>query len=178
MTTPLGGAGSLRQPLATKEAGMSQIKFPALAALVALLVALGVSSAGAAGAHRAQTLRFFSKPVSITVTTADGTVIRKPPYPEPKPGDVLDVNSLDFVGDHSHHAKRWSISDHVRCEFGTGAPDCESQVAIGGSLLVFHGNPGTVVNGTGRYQGATGRVLKNKEVKGGSDVVARIQLAP
>jgi hypothetical protein len=156
---------------------MSQIKFPALAAVVALVAAVGVSSADAGGGHKTQTLRFFSQPASITLTTADGTVHRKPPYPEAKPGDVLDVNSLDFVGNHLHHAKRWSISDHVRCEFGTGEPDCEGQVAVGGSLLIFHGNPGTLVNGTGRYQGATGRVLKNKEVKGGSDVVAKIRLA-
>ena len=155
---------------------MSQIKFPALAAVVALLVALAVSSAGAAAPHKTQTLRFFSKPASITLTTTDGTVIRKPPYPEAKPGDVLDVNSLDYVGNHRHHAKRWSISDHVRCVFGAGAPDCEGQVAIRGSLLIFHGDPGTVVDGTGRYQGATGRVLVNKEVKGGSDIVARIHL--
>jgi hypothetical protein len=38
------------------------------------------------------------------------------------------------------------------------------------------GNPGTLVNGTGRYQGATGRVITSKEVKGGSNVVARIHL--
>jgi hypothetical protein len=149
----------------------------ALALVTALLASLAVSSAGAAGGRKTETLRVFSKDVSITVTTADGTVIRKPPYPDPKPGDVLDVNSLDYVGNHRHHAKRWSMSQHLRCVFATGAPDCESQIALGGSLLIFGGNPGTVVNGTGRYQGASGRVLKNKEVKGGSDVVARIRLA-
>jgi hypothetical protein len=63
----------------------------------------------------------------------------------------------------------------LRCEFSTGEPDCESQVAIGGSLLIFSGYPGTVTNGTGRYQGATGHVIANKPVKGGSDVVARVR---
>jgi hypothetical protein len=155
---------------------MSQLKFLVLGVLATLLVAVGVSSAGAAGGGKTQTLRFFSKPVSITLTTADGTVIRKPPYPDAKPGDVLDVNSVDYVGNHRHHAARWSISDHVRCVFSTGEPDCEGQVAVGGSLLIFRGFPGTLINGTGRYQGATGRVIKNKEVKGGSDIVARIHL--
>jgi hypothetical protein len=156
---------------------MSKVKVLALGALVALLVTLAVSSAGAAGGRKIETLRFFSKPVSATLTTADGTVVRKPPYPDPKPGDVLDVNSLDYIGNHRHHAARWRVSDHLRCVFGTGEPDCESNVAVGGSLLVFHGDPGTLIDGTGRYQGATGRVLVNKEVKGGSDIVARIHLA-
>jgi hypothetical protein len=46
--------------------------------------------------------------------------------------------------------------------------------AIGGSLLRFHGND--LIGGTGRYQGVTGEVLKNKEVKGGSDIVVRLEL--
>ena len=43
-------------------------------------------------------------------------------------------------------------------------------------MLVFRGNPGTLINGTGRYQDATGRVLSNTQVPGGSDSVARIRL--
>jgi hypothetical protein len=128
---------------------MSKVKVLALGALVTLLVTVAVSSAGAAGGRKTETLRFFSKDVSIRLTTADGTVIRKPPYPEAKPGDVLEVNSLNYVGNHRHHAKRWSASQRLRCEFSTGEPDCESQVAIGGSLLIFSGYPGTVTNGTG-----------------------------
>jgi hypothetical protein len=161
---------------------LTPIRTISVAAILAVSAAVAIpalamdESQRNATAGKTQTLRLFSKPASITLTTTDGTVIRKPPYPEPKPGDVLDVNSLDYVGNHRHHAKRWSISDHVRCVFGTGEPDCESQVAIGGSLLIFQGNPGTLINGTGRYQGATGRVLRNKEVRGGSDIVARIHL--
>jgi hypothetical protein len=155
---------------------MTKLKLIALAAVA--VAALAVSSAGAAGGgHKTQTLRFFDKPTSITVTTADGKVVDKPPYPEPKAGDVLDVYSLDFAGNHRHHAKRWSMSGHVRCVFGAGEPDCESHTAVGGSLLIFSGSPGTLTAGTGRYAGATGRVLKNKEVKGGSDIVAKIRLA-
>jgi hypothetical protein len=60
--------------------------------------------------------------------------------------------------------------------FGTGEPTCTSHVAIGGSMLIIDGNPGTVVGGTGRFEGATGRVLSNKEVPGGVDAVARVTL--
>jgi hypothetical protein len=148
-----------------------------LTVLVALLATAAISSAGAAAAGKTETLRMFAKDVSIRVTHADGTVVRKAPFPEPQPGDTLDVNALDYVGNHRHHAKRWSASHHLRCVFAdSGAPDCESQVAIGGSLLIFRGFPGTLIDGTGRYQGASGRVISNKEVNGGSDIVARVQL--
>jgi hypothetical protein len=61
--------------------------------------------------------------------------------------------------------------------FRAGPPTCESHVALGGSLLVFTGDPGTLTNGTGIYQGAKGRVISSKDVgNDASDVVARIQL--
>ena len=113
--------------------------------------------------------------MSFTYTTADGTVTHQPPAGQPQPGDVLEIDSRDFVGNHRNHAKRSKISDHLQCTFGTGPePDCFSWVAVRGSLLRFHGN--AMIGGTGRYQGATGEVLKNKEVPGGSDIVARIKL--
>jgi hypothetical protein len=124
-----------------------------------------------------QTLRLFDKPVSLKLTHADGTVVTNQPLPEPQPGDTLDVNSLDYRGDHKHHSKHFVASTHLRCVFGTGEPTCESHVALGNSLLVFTGNPGTLTNGTGIYQGATGRVISSKEVKDdASDVVVRITL--
>jgi hypothetical protein len=67
------------------------------------------------------------------------------------------------------------MSGHLRCKFGSGAPDCESHTTIRGSLLIFHGN--TLEGGTGDYQGASGRVLSMKQVPGGadaSDIVVRI----
>jgi hypothetical protein len=45
---------------------------------------------------------------------------------------------------------------------------------IGSSLLSFRGNPGTLVNRTGRSQSATGRVIRVKHTGSGADVVARI----
>jgi hypothetical protein len=65
----------------------------------------------------------------------------------------------------------------LRCVFRAGPTACESHVAIGGSLLVFTGSPGKVTNGTGIYEGATGRVISSKELgNDANDVVARIQL--
>jgi hypothetical protein len=151
--------------------------------IVVLLVASAVGAflllpALGDAAGRTQTLRFFDKPVSIKLTRADGTVVVRPPYPEAKPGDTLDVLSLDYAGNHAHHARQWTASTHLRCLFRAGPPTCESHVAIGNSLLVFAGNPATLTYGTGIYKGATGRAT-SKEVPGtndASDIVARIQL--
>jgi hypothetical protein len=104
-------------------------------------------------------------------------VVTHPPFGQPQAGDVLDADSLDFVGNHAHHAKRWTMSSHTRCTFAAGAPEpaCVSHVAVGGSLLVFTDN--TLTDGTGIYQGATGRVVSMKEGPNDtSDIVARIHL--
>jgi len=133
-------------------------------------------------ATRTQTLRIFDKPVSLKVTHTDGsvetsTLQNKKPLPPPKPGDTLDVNSRDYRGTHARHSKRSIGSTHLRCVFGTGEPTCESHVAIGGSMLIFTGNPGKLTNGTGIYEGATGRIISSKELAdNASDIVARITL--
>lgn len=130
-------------------------------------------------ASRTQTLRFFDKPVSMKLTHADGTVVANPQSVQPQPGDILDVDSLDYRGNHSRHTKRFTASTHLRCTFGGGAPTCESHVAIGNSMLIFTGTPGTLSNGTGTYEGATGRVVSDKSVPGTadvSDIVVKIHL--
>jgi hypothetical protein len=124
---------------------------------------------------RTETLRLYVATSTITLTRADGTVVRRPPYPEAGPGDVLDVTDRVFAGTHRRHRRRALGTDHLRCTFGSsGPPDCISHVAVGGSMLVFVGDPGTVLLGTGRWAGARGRVLVNREVPGGSDVVVRV----
>lgn len=152
----------------------------ALAAAAAALcaVALWPGAGQAAGKSKTETLRFFDKPVAMTLTSADGTVVRHAPFPEAKAGDVLDVYALDYAGNHRKHEARASASEHLRCTFGdAGPPDCETHVAIGGSLLIFRGDK--LVAGTGRYQHATGRALSNKTVdekSNTSDTVVRINL--
>jgi hypothetical protein len=140
--------------------------------LLTALIALGVPSIAEA---KAETLRVYEQFSSFTYTTADGTVSHEPPAGPPQAGDVLQIDSVLFKGNHRKHAKRATMSNHLECRFGTGPePDCRSWVAIGGALLRFHGD--RVVGGAGRYLGATGRILSNKEVPGGNDVVARINL--
>ncbi len=145
-----------------------------LAASAAAAIAL-MPGAGQA-AKRTQTLHVYEKQTSIKLTHADGSAAR-PPFGDPKPGDVLEINSIGFPGTHVKHAKRWTSSNHLVCQFGAGEPDCVSHFALGGSLLVISGNPGTVTNGTGIYQGASGRVLSRHEIKGteDADVVLRIR---
>jgi hypothetical protein len=144
----------------------------------AIVAALGLTPVAAQAAGSTQSLRFFVKDTSTRLTTKDGRVVSRPPYPAPHAGDVLDVTSQGYVGSHRHHATRPTISVQLRCVFAAaGPPDCVSRNLIGGSTLIVRGNPGTIIGGTGRYQGATGRVLENKEVAGGSDVVVRIHLA-
>jgi hypothetical protein len=150
-----------------------------LALAAAAACALAVLPPAGEAAGRTQTLRFFDKPVSISLTRPGGVVIARPPYPQPKPGDVLDVNSLAYAGTHLRHAKNWTASSHLQCTFrASGPPSCVSHIAIGGSQLVFSGNPGKLVNGTGIYQGATGRTISSKELANdASDVVLKIRLA-
>jgi hypothetical protein len=148
----------------------------ALVVAAAGACAIALWSTTGQAASKTETLRYHVKDVSTRITHADGTVVRRPPYPQPKPGDVLELNSVDYKGNGRQHAARWTASQSHRCVFAEGPPDCSITVAIGGSLLVFHGTPGTLVNGTGRYQGATGRILSVKEVSGGTDVVARVKL--
>ena len=148
-----------------------RIRLTALAVAVTAAVALPASAQA-----KTQTLRFFERTDKLTLTHADGTVVAHPPFPDAQPGDRLDVYTSDFAGNHSHHSKRAVASAHVVCTFSAAPePDCIGHVALGGSMLIIQGDPGTVVGGTGRFLHATGRVLSSKEVEGGTDVVAKIR---
>ena len=146
-------------------------------AVIATL-ALVPATATASAAGKTETLRFFSKVDKVTLTHADGTVVTDPSA-QAIAGDRLDVFASDFAGNHKRHAKKATGSEHVVCTFGdTPEPDCVSHVAIGGSMLIFQGSPGTVVGGAGRYLRATGKVISNKTVgnSNDSDVVAKVTL--
>jgi hypothetical protein len=147
------------------------------AAAVAAVPALASTTSSGQRAHvsaaHTRTLHVYDTPEKVVLTGPNGKPIKNQSQ-QPGPGDVLDVYSLEYVGNHSHHAAHSSMSAHLRCVFGKGEPTCESDIAIGGSLLVFHGN--TLVGGTGPYVGATGRVLSNKTIgqTNDADIVARI----
>ena len=143
---------------------------------IVLVASLAVAPAAFAGKRKTETIRAFSKPVSFVYTSVDGTVTPGPPDAPPQAGDVFEISSLDFVGNHKKHARKATMSDYLRCTFTAELePDCFGYTAIGGSLLRFHGME--IIGGTGRYQGATGKVLLNEEVEGGSDFVVRVKLA-
>jgi hypothetical protein len=146
---------------------------------VACAIGAGAAVPAITGAQAAtgktQTLRFFDNPVSLSLTTPNGKVISHPPYPQPQAGDVLNVYSLDYSGNHAHHASHRTMSTHLSCTFAQGPPTCVSNVAVGSLLLVFDGNK--LVGATGAYQGAAGQVLSNKSPSGAnySDIVVRIK---
>ena len=137
----------------------------ALAGIAALLA----SCLAVAPASAAKKLRFFSKQVSSSLTDASGNPITNPNTP-PAAGDRFVVTDLDYVGNHRHHAKRWTASDHFACTFTTPpAAICSGQIAIAGSMLfsdnvpLDFANPSATVTvpitgGTGRYRGAKGTV--------------------
>jgi hypothetical protein len=144
-----------------------------IAAGAALTLALAASPTVAGAVAKTRTLRVFDHPVHVTLTSADGTVSEHPAGP-PQAGDVLEVDSRIFKGTHKRHEKRPSMSGYLRCEFtGAPAPDCFSYIAHRGSLLRFHMDD--VLGGTGRYEGASGRVVSSKETASGSDIVARVR---
>ncbi len=154
---------------------------PALALLAIALVASFalVVSSGAAKSGKTETLRLFDKNTSVTLIQASGKKITKEPYPQPAAGDSLIATALDYVGTHKKHDKSPIGSSRVVCKFtSTPAPDCTSNVAIEGSLLVFDGDPGTLVGGAGKYLGASGKVLSNKTIgeTNDSDVVVQLKL--
>lgn len=145
----------------------------AVAAVPALAGAASSRQSPHVSAAHTETLHVYDVPEKLVLTSPNGKHI-KISSKQPGPGDVLDEYSLEYIGNHSHHAAHSSLSVHLRCVFGKGAPTCESDVAIGGSLLVFRGN--TLVGGTGPYAGATGRILSNKTIgdTNDADIVARI----
>jgi hypothetical protein len=148
-------------------------------AVAAALALVPAASASASAAGKTETLRFFSHVEMVTLTHADGTVVTDPST-QPVAGDRLDVYASDFAGNHKRHAKQSTASEHVQCVFTEASPepDCVSHVAIGGSLLIFQGDPAKLIGGAGRYLGATGRVISNKTIgeSNDSDIVARITL--
>jgi hypothetical protein len=139
----------------------------ALAATAATIAAGALlAPSGQAAPAKTETLRLYEKARLITLTKPDGTVRRALPLPEPQAGDVVDAVFDLYRGDHRRHGKARIGSDHLRCTFvAAGPPTCISHATLGSSMLVVTGTPARVILGTGRYFGATGRVLSAQEVK-------------
>ncbi len=137
---------------------------PLAAALLTLAVV--VPAAGA----KTVTLHYFSKQTSSTFVTPQG----QPITGAPAVGDINDETGVDYVGNHKHHAKRGTASDHLRCAItATTATEanaaCDGQIAIGGSMLLVNGElvafsdssaplRFNINGGTGIYRHARGKI--------------------
>jgi hypothetical protein len=116
------------------------------------------------------TLHFYSVQQTSTATDAAGQPISHANSTTGLPaGDHTDSTDLLYVGNHTHHASSFSASDHVACTITSNTTStCNSQIAIGGSLLLSNDVTVTLgattssapINaGTGKYKNARGTVL-------------------
>ena len=134
----------------TKSPGWTQLAAVApgrhrrvLAGAVGVALASGGLFAGAASAKR-ETLHFYQVQVGPTqFFNASGHPINvNPPATLPKPGDSFDETHLDYAGTAKQHASHWTASDHFTCTFTSAdTGKCNSQIAIGGSLLLSNNFP-------------------------------------
>jgi hypothetical protein len=112
------------------------------------------------------TLHYFAKQVSVKVMSRAGHPLN--PNKRLVAGDVGDLIGVGYLGNHNHHAKRWTASFHARCVARSSKrANCDIQIAIGGSMLLGYGihmnHRGSlstikISSGTGAFQRAHGTV--------------------
>ena len=141
----------------------------------------GVADVGkaAAGATSPTVMHLYQVQTTQTFYNASDSVIQG----YPPVGGHVKFDDVDFVGDHSHHAKAWTVTDHTFCNV-VAAPataNCFYEFASGDSLIYidnitinlastatydsFH-----IDGGTGRYAGDSGTVASTS-VGNNSDLV-------
>jgi hypothetical protein len=145
----------------------------------AIAVAGGVAGAAPRATPEASgspvVLHFLQVQSTVTFYNASGHVIAG--YP-PLGGHVLE-DDLDYVGDHAHHAKTWTATDHLYCTVvgSPAAADCNLEIAIGGSLLYadalrvdLAANAGNFLfdGGTGTFAGYSG-IATSTNIGSGND---------
>ena len=134
---------------------------------IAVAAALATMALVAASASaKTTTLHYFSKSVSVKFTDAAGDPVNPSASNPPAAGDVFDAIDRDYLGNHKHHAKHWTATDHLRCVFeNANSATCDAEIAVGGSMLLANGihpdlgsNPATYAlnAGTGVFYGARG----------------------
>jgi hypothetical protein len=158
---------------------MSRIRCAAASiAACATIAAVGASAAAA----KTVTLHFFSKQVYSRISDASGKPV--PPSTAPAIGDRFSFASNDYVGNHTHHAKRATASDHVVCTLtSTTRGLCDGAIAIGGSMILgddfvldFNSQLTTlpITGGTGRYRHAHGTIIA-KSVGQNTDLTIKVR---
>jgi hypothetical protein len=131
------------------------------------------------------TLHYFAKQVSVNVMSRAGNPLN--PDKRLVAGDVGDLIGLAYLGNHSHHAKRWSASFHARCVARSSKRvNCDIQIAIGGSMLLGyrihlnHRGSFSIIKisaGTGAFQRARGTVtVVDVANTNNSDFTIRVRL--
>jgi hypothetical protein len=124
----------------------------------------GVASGPTAGPPSSgTTLPFHSVQQAVRFTNAAGQPISAN---DATAGDSYDSTDLFYAGNQRSHASSFSGSDHLACTFNAAnTQTCNSQIAIGGSLLLLNNvtepSSGTTVSapinaGTGTYQNTQG----------------------
>jgi hypothetical protein len=146
-------------------------------AACATIGAVGVSAAAA----KSVTMHFFSKPVYQRISDPSGKVVKPPAVPGA--GDRLSFASNDYAGNHKHHAKSATASDHIVCTLtSSGTALCDGMIAIGGSMIIgddFVLNLSAkvttlkITGGTGRYRHAHGTVVA-KTVGSNTDLTVKL----
>jgi TolB protein len=148
------------------------------------------SAVATPAASRTKTYRFWSKTASFKVLGPDG----RPSSAEPTAGSTIIVTDDNYVGDHRHHARTATVTDHLKCTLSTvdeaqGQVNalCDGQVALpGGMVLVDHANVNLaddastypVTGGTGKFAKVKSGTLvsKNYDAKGdATDVTIKLR---
>jgi hypothetical protein len=125
-----------------------------------------------AASAKTATIHLFSRETSATFLTPRGDPL--PPNTQPTVGDVNDITGVDYVGNHKHHARTPTGSDHLHCTLtgltGDGAKAvCDGQIALGGSMLLVNADSLSLPDsngplvfrinaGTGAYRHARGTI--------------------
>jgi len=129
------------------------------------LATLGGGSSGAASSTLV--LRYYQTQTLLRFLNASNIVIQG--YP-PLGGHVIE-DDVDFVGDKSHHAKKWTVSDHLFCTVVTApaTANCSYVFAAGGSIIYMDNlsenlsssatPPIPIDGGTGTFAGHSGSAL-------------------
>ncbi len=149
----------------------------AILAVCATIVAVDASAAVA----KTVTLHYFSKQVYTRISTASGSPL--PANAAPAAGDRISFASNDYVGNHVHHAKQATASDHIVCTITSNSGAlCDGTIAIGGAMILgddfslnFNANVTRlkITGGTGRYVRARG-TLTAKDVGNNTDLTIKV----
>jgi len=126
-------------------------------------VAAGPVAVSASG--NGTTLQFYSVQQTVTGINRAGQPVKN--VDDPNNLASYDTTDLYYAGTHQHHASSFSASDHIACTFtAADTQTCNTQVAIGGSLLLSNnatetGADSTTVSapidaGTGKYENTRG----------------------